>query len=195
MFFLGVIPARGGSKRLPGKNLMPLLGKPLIAWTIEAAKKSKLDSFIVSTDSREIADVAQRYGAWVPFLRPPELATDGARTVDVLCHAVKRLHADFSILPDYVVTLQPTTPTRTERDINVAVDFLEECSMDSFVTTLEDFSAPNGNVYTTCYDMLMKDRLIWTTFGAMWPQIDSEYPDIDTLEDFKEAERLLCRRS
>jgi CMP-N-acetylneuraminic acid synthetase len=195
MHFLGVIPARGGSRRLPGKNLLPINGKPLIAWTIEAAKKSKLDSFIVSTDSPEIAHVAIKYGAWVPFMRPAELATDEAKTVDVLRHAVSKLNESFGILPDYVVTLQPTTPTRTERDIDVAVDFLNDAPMSSFITTREDLLTPNGNVYATCYDMLMNDHLIWTTIGAVWPQIDKYYPDIDTEEDFKYAEKLLCGRS
>lgn len=195
MHFLGIIPARGGSKRLPGKNIANLCGKPLIAWTIEAAKRSQLDSCIVSTDSREIAYIACRQGAWVPFIRPPELASSSARTVDVLIHAVRYMMTEFAFEPDYIVTLQPTTPTRTERDINVAIDFLEDCQLDSFVTISQDKDVrPNGNIYATKTDMLLKDQLIWTTLGALWPQKDREYPDIDTEEDWKKAENLLCRR-
>lgn len=194
MTFLGIIPARGGSKRFPGKNIATLCGKPLIAWTIEAAKQSKLDSFIVTTDSREIADVAHRYGAWVPFLRPAELATDQAKTVDVLRHAVRYAVEECGIKPDYIVTLQPTTPTRTERDINVAVDFLENMPLECMFTSKEEEPAPNGNIYATAYDLLMKDHIIWHTWGAIWPQVDTEYPDIDTEEDFKLAEGLLCKR-
>lgn len=199
--FLGIIPARGGSKRFPGKNIATLCGKPLIAWTIEAAKQSKLDSFIVSTDSRDIADVAHRYGAWVPFLRPAELATDKAKTVDVLRHAVRYAVEECGIKPDYIVTLQPTTPTRTERDINVVVDFLEAMPLECFYTCQEEDPGsaspprPNGNLYATSYDLLMKDHIIWHSMGGIWPQLDAEYPDIDTEEDFKAAEGLLCKRS
>jgi len=85
--FLAIIPARGGSKGLPGKNIKVLCGKPLIAWSIEAGLKSKyIDEVMVTTDSQEIADVAQKYGANVPFLRPKELATDTATTFDVIKH-------------------------------------------------------------------------------------------------------------
>jgi CMP-N-acetylneuraminic acid synthetase len=192
--FLGIIPARGGSKRLPGKNIAPLAGKPLIAWTIEAAKKSMLDSFLVSTDSREIADIAHEYGAWVPFLRPRALATDEAKTVDVLRHAVKYAVEKCGIKPDYIVTLQPTTPTRTERDINVAVEFMDAMPLECFFTCREEEPKPNGNIYVTAYDLLMKDSIVWHTWGAIWPQIEAAYPDIDTEEDFKMAEELLCKR-
>src|ERR1700690_2556564 len=87
---LAIIPARGGSKGLPGKNVRELCGKPLIAWSIEKAQKSRhLDVVLVTTDSPEIADIARRYGAVVPFLRPADLATDRASTYDVLRHAVE----------------------------------------------------------------------------------------------------------
>ena len=86
---LCVIPARGGSKGLPGKNIRELLGRPLIAYSIEQAKGSRyIDKVVVSTDSTEIADVSRRYGAEVPFLRPAELAQDGSSTIDVLLHAM-----------------------------------------------------------------------------------------------------------
>lgn len=86
---LALIPARGGSKGLPGKNIKPLLGKPLIAWTIEQAKKNKyFDRIIVSTDSEEIAEISKEYGAEVPFLRPKELARDDSPTSDAIMHAI-----------------------------------------------------------------------------------------------------------
>src|SRR5712691_1233000 len=103
---LGIIPARGGSKGIPRKNLRPLLGKPLLAWSVEAAKESRrLDAFAVSTEDREIARVARQYGADV-IERPPELASDEASTLAVLQHALKVRPADVLVL------LQPTSPIR-----------------------------------------------------------------------------------
>lgn len=88
--FIAVIPARSGSKGLPGKNIKELCGKPLIVYTIETALKSKVfDKVIVSTDSMEIAEIAKKAGAEIPFLRPKELATDTADSMDVLIHAIK----------------------------------------------------------------------------------------------------------
>ncbi len=103
----GIIPARGGSKGLPGKNIKPILGKPLIAWTIESAKQSRLiDEFVVSTDDPKIADVADFYGAKV-HMRPKELAQDDSTTIDLVTHiAEKNKHAE------HFVVLQPTSPLR-----------------------------------------------------------------------------------
>ena len=89
---LAVIPARGGSKRLPRKNVLDLAGKPLIAWTIQEALNCKyIDQVIVSTDDKEISDISKEYGADVPFFRPSELATDEAKTVDVVLHLLDEL--------------------------------------------------------------------------------------------------------
>ena len=86
---LGIIPARSSSKGLPGKNILPLLGKPLIVWTIEQALSSKyLDNIIVSTDDEEIAEISKKSGVEVPFVRPKELATDNAKGIDVVIHAI-----------------------------------------------------------------------------------------------------------
>ena len=89
---LAIIPARGGSKGIPGKNIKELAGKPLIAYTIEAARRApSVSRVIVSTDSQEIADVAMRYGAEVPFLRPEELASDTAKTMDAVMYTLEEL--------------------------------------------------------------------------------------------------------
>jgi CMP-N-acetylneuraminic acid synthetase len=105
---LALIPARGGSKGLPNKNIRTLFGKPLIAWTIEAARGSKcIDRVVVSTDSTEIADVARQFGAEVPFLRPAELSTDKADSMGVIWHALEACPGF-----DAVVFLQPTSPLR-----------------------------------------------------------------------------------
>lgn len=115
---LGLIPARGGSKGIPRKNIRPLGGKPLIAWTTEEAKKSKyIDRLVVSTDDHEIADTARRWGADVPFIRPAELASDTARGIDVVLHALREL-PDF----DAVVLLQPTSPFRSVEDIDYGLE-------------------------------------------------------------------------
>ena len=87
---IAVIPARGGSKRIPRKNIKPFRGKPIIAWSIDVAQRSALfDRIVVSTDDAEITDVAKRYGAEVPFIRPSELANDHAGTIEVIAHSVR----------------------------------------------------------------------------------------------------------
>jgi len=138
---LALIPARGGSKRLPRKNIRPLLGKPLIAWTIEEALISKyIDRVIVSTDDEEIAKVSRKYGAEVPFMRPKELATDEARSVDVILHALKYLEDADNYSPAIVVLLQPTSPLRTRDDIDKAIKIFYRNRCKSLISVYE---APN----------------------------------------------------
>ena len=125
---LGVIPARGGSKGLPRKNLRPLLGRPLVCWSIDAAKNSQLiDRFVVSTEDAEIAAVSREAGAEV-LDRPTELATDTATTVSVLQHAIARLH------PDVVVLLQPTSPIRVGNLVDRAVRAFLDGRADTVAT-------------------------------------------------------------
>lgn len=124
MRILGVIPARGGSKGVPHKNIRPLAGKPLIVHTIEAARASRLSKVIVSTDDESIAEVARRAGALVPFVRPADLASDSAKSMDVAIHALKTMEAEDAIQYDAVMLLQPTTPFRSVEDINNAIDKL-----------------------------------------------------------------------
>lgn len=140
--FLGIITARGGSKGIPRKNIAPLCGKPLIAYTIEAAKGSKLlDRCIVSTDDTEIADIAKKLGADVPFLRPENLATDKSLALDVLAHAIKTL-AEQGERYDYVLMLQPTSPLRTPEDIDACIRLATEKNADSVFSLkfLPDFA-------------------------------------------------------
>lgn len=116
--FLAVIPARGGSKGVPRKNIKLLAEKPLIAWTIEAAQKSKyITKAIVSTDDDEICAVAKAYGAEVPFMRPTHLAADDTPGVAPILHAVEQCPGY-----DYVIVLQPTSPLRTSEDIDGAIE-------------------------------------------------------------------------
>lgn len=128
---LALIPARGGSKGLPRKNIRPMCGKPLIAWSIEKAKLSKyLDMVLVTTDSQEIADIARQYGAYVPFLRPPELATDRSTTYDAVRHALAYLETNEEKIFDYIVLLEPTSPLREDDDVDQMLEHLIDMSSD-----------------------------------------------------------------
>lgn len=138
MKVLCLITARGGSKGIPRKNIKLLAGKPLIAYTIDAAKAAGVfDRIIVSTDDAEIADVAKQYGAEVPFMRPPELAGDTTPTLPVLVHALKWLKENESYEPDAVMLLQPTAPLRTPEHIREAVGLFTKSSADSVVSVSE----------------------------------------------------------
>ena len=132
--FLAIIPARGGSKGLPGKNIKELCGKPLIAWSIEAGLKSKyLDEVVVSTDYQNIADIAKEYGANVPFLRPDYLASDTATSFDTVKHTIEYYKNELGKEFDYIVLLEPTSPLREVSDIDKAIKFLLESTADSIV--------------------------------------------------------------
>ena len=135
---LAVIPARGGSKGLPGKNIKLLNGKPLIAYTIEAALESEyIDKVIVTTDSDEIAEVAQKYGASVPFKRPDELSSDTALAIDVYLHAVEFIMNKESKNIDKFMVLLPTAPLRTSAHINKAVEFFRETNAITLISVRE----------------------------------------------------------
>jgi CMP-N-acetylneuraminic acid synthetase len=139
---LCVIPARGGSKRLPGKNIKELAGKPLIAYAIVAAKGSQyIDRVVVSTDSEEIAEVARTYGAEVPFMRPTELASDTAKSVAVLKHALTECEKEDDPY-DAIVLVQPTTPGVLVSDIDAAIKKLLESSANSCVSVCEITERP-----------------------------------------------------
>lgn len=122
---LAVIPARGGSKSIPRKNIKILAGKPLIAWTIEAAKKSKyLTRIIVSTDDREIAEIAKKCGAEAPFLRPAVISGDLATDVEFLVHALDFLKERDGYEPEIILRLPPTSPLRTAAHIDLGIETL-----------------------------------------------------------------------
>ena len=122
MFFLGVMPARGGSKQIPAKNLRQMCGKPLIAYTIEAAlQSSRLSDFCVSTDNEYIIEIANSFGAESFARRPDELATDNAPIMPVIRHAIESYEASKNIKVDAVVVLFPTLPLRTAADIDASI--------------------------------------------------------------------------
>ncbi len=121
---LAIIPARGGSKGLPGKNIKPLQGKPLIGWTIQQAKQSKyIDEIFVSTDCINISKVSEEFGVKVPFLRPDELSSDVSSSMDVVSH-VLNYYESINSQFEYIILLEPTSPLRKRTDIDAAVELL-----------------------------------------------------------------------
>jgi len=132
---LGIVPARGGSKAIHRKNIVVVAGKPLIAYTIQAALSADhIDRVIVSTDSQEIAKVARAYGAEVPFLRPPELARDDTPGIVPILHAINWLDEHEGYRPDHVMVLQPTSPFRTAADIEAVIQLARERQADAVVS-------------------------------------------------------------
>lgn len=131
---LAIIPARGGSKGVPKKNILSIGGKPLIAWTIQAAKNATfIDRLILSSDCQEIIETALKYGCEVPFVRPDELATDQAGSAAVVSHALASLKESY----DYVVLLQPTSIFRSTEDIEGAVQYCVDNQVSSCVSVVE----------------------------------------------------------
>ena len=135
--FLGIVPARGGSKRLPRKNMLNLCGKPLIAWSIEAGLNSKyIDKVVVSSDDDEILNISSNFGADI-IKRPYELANDTATTFDTVKHTIDNFENY-----DYIVLLQPTSPLRNEKHIDEAIELLEEKQADGIVSVCEMDHSP-----------------------------------------------------
>lgn len=221
---IGIIPARGGSKGIPGKNLKPLGGKPLIAHTISAALSSKyIDKVIMTTDSEEIAKVALSYGAEVPFLRPAELALDTSKSIEALVHARDWL-VEHDEPYDIAVWLQPTSPLRRGIEIDGAIEqyckFGGELGVVSVSEVIENpvltrrmdeygilhsllpttstvrrqdmprFYRVDGAINVNDFTALNLDTsLNDNPLGYLMPRERSV--DIDTLEDFERAEKLL----
>ena len=132
---LAVIPARGGSKSIPHKNVVPVAGKPLIAWTIEVALKSpSLERVVVSTDDPEIAKIARQYGAESPFTRPIDLALDDTPSIDVVVHTIRWVEEHENYRPDFMMLLQPTSPLCITEDIEQVVQIALEKDGDGVVS-------------------------------------------------------------
>lgn len=219
MSLMAVIPARGGSKRIPRKNVLPVAGKPMIAWTIESALRAGgLTRVIVSTDDAEIADVSRKFGAEVPFLRPAELASDSATSIDVVMHALNWLSQSGDALPSFILLLQPTSPLRTEDDINASLALQKENSAHAVVSVCEtehpfsvlkrinssgellplSVDVPterifrlNGAIYLISTSVFMKERTFMPSkcFAYVMPQDRSL--DVDTPWELHLADLLL----
>lgn len=202
---IGVIPARGGSKGIPRKNIKLIAGKPLLAWTIEAAKRSKLmDRFVVSTEDAEIAAVAKQFGAEV-VTRPPELATDTATTLSVLQQVL-------SIIPaEVVVILQPTSPVRSADLIDRCIARFKASGADNLATgftckfmeygsytqrrqELSGFFYDDGNVYVVKSELIKQGTLIGQR-SERFPNERELNGEIDDDFDFWLAEQILLKRT
>lgn len=147
---LAVIPARGGSKGIPRKNIIDVAGKPLIAWTIEAAKKSKyIDRLVLSSDDDEIIRIATQWGCDVPFKRPDEFAKDNTPGVDPVLHAILMLPGF-----DYVILLQPTSPLRTIEDIDGCIEHCIAQQANCCVSVTEPDKSPFWMYYLNSQGVL-----------------------------------------
>jgi N-acylneuraminate cytidylyltransferase len=218
---LAIIPARGGSKGVPRKNIREVAGKPLIAWTIAEAKKSKfIDRLILSSDDEQIIRVAQEYGCEVPFIRPAELARDDTPGIDPVLHALESLSQKY----DYVVLLQPTSPLRSAADID---DCIAKCALEdnnACVTVTQAEQSPywmysisregsvvpivkndgffrrqdlptayvlNGAVYVARTDWLKREKQFVATETKAVVMPAERSLDIDTEEDLKTLASML----
>jgi CMP-N,N'-diacetyllegionaminic acid synthase len=212
---LGLITARGGSKGLPRKNVLQVGGKPLIAWTIEAALNSRVVSRVVlSSDDDEIIKAAKAWGCTVPFRRPEHLASDTATSMDVVLHAIEEVPGF-----DYVMLLQPTSPLRTSQDIDEAFEILKSEQAPSCVSVTEAEQSPywmyqlderaklqsvlptgaaphrrqdlptvyvlNGAIYVARIDWLREVRSFITNDTTAYIMSKRNSLDIDTDEDFQ----------
>jgi CMP-N,N'-diacetyllegionaminic acid synthase len=219
--FLTIIPARGGSKRLPRKNVLDLCGKPLIVHTIEAALKSKyINKVIVSSDDEEILNISSNFGADI-LKRPYELANDTATTFDAIKHTIDNFEKY-----DYIVLLQPTSPLRNEKHIDEAIELLEKKKADAIVSVcemehsplwsntlpkdgsmsnflkdeilnkrsqdLEKFYRLNGAIYICKTEKLIENKSFFLKDNIFAYIMNREYSiDIDEEIDFKMAEVLM----
>lgn len=221
---LGLIPARGGSKEIPRKNIKLFAGKELIGWTIEAALNSSVISdVVVSSDDKEIVEVSKKFGAAAPFIRPKELATDEASSVDVLLHAIDILEQEY----DYVALLQPTSPLRTFDDIDKAFKLMIASNSKSCVSVSASLSNPylmyylqgdnrlsgvvknddslhrrqdlptcyelNGAIYIASIQWFKKVKSFLSKDTVAYIMNKDKSYDIDTENDFMEAEQSILR--
>lgn len=215
---LAVVPARGGSKRLPGKNIRPFAGAPLIAWTIRAARGSRyIDRLVVSSDDSGIQDVARAEGAETPFVRPERLASDEAATSEVLAHTLK-MSPGF----DGAVVLQPTSPLRSSEDIDRVLEALHDQGAEAAVTVApvtkplqwllrrlpdgrlepalhqpisqDGLCMPNGAVYAVRTEPFLRNLDFYPP-GVLGVEMEPwRSIDIDTEEEFITAEVLALAR-
>lgn len=158
---LVIIPARGGSKGVPGKNLKKIAGMPLIYWSIKAALESKsVDRIIVSTDSQEIAKLSKSFGAETPFIRPPEISGDTATTESAVIHCLNFLSQRNETLPENIILLQPTSPVRKQATIDEAFKYFEKNEASSLlsVNRFDHFLWKNMDSPVALYDYKNRPR-------------------------------------
>lgn len=186
---LALIPARGGSKRLPGKNLRPLCGKPMILWTVEEARKScYIDKIVVSTDDKLIVSAVSNKGVEIVD-RPPEMAADYSSVYDAIFHAL-----NFFEPHDYTMLLQPTSPLRTAQDIDACVSTCVSNHAPSCISIYPDRPDANGAVYFAWTTWLKEMRMFDSGRVAAYVMPADRSVDVDHMEDFQRVERLLSSR-
>lgn len=157
-----IIPARGGSKGVPGKNIKMLNGHPLIAYSIKASMKSEnINRTIISTESDEIAEISKRYGAEVPFLRPSSISSDNSTDTEFVLHALKWFEMNEGTLPDYLVHLRPTTPLR---DFHLIDEAIKEFQNDDSYTALRSAHEMSESAYKT---FEIEDGIFKTAFSRL----------------------------
>jgi len=156
---LAIIPARAGSKGLPGKNIRPMCGKPLIGWSILQGLESQyIDEVLVTTDSQEILDIANQFGANTPFIRPKSLASDDATSIDLILHAVDYLTKAGRIY-DYLVLLEPTSPLRDISDIDGAIELLINNELAESVVSVTKAEEAHPSFLFTIHNELLRPML------------------------------------
>lgn len=195
---IAIIPARGGSKRLPGKNIKKLLGKPLIAWTIEVALKSKyLDRVVVSTEDKKIAEISRKYGAEV-IKRSKNLATDKTKTISVIFYLIRVLKKE-NYNPEIIVLLQPTSPLRGTKDINNAIELFlnNDCQSVISVCKIKD---PPFWCFRVTKRMYLKPFFEWKYFRMRKQDLPELYmPNgaiyISTLQNLFKHKSFYCKKS
>lgn len=224
MEVLALIAARGGSQRVPRKNIKLAGGKPLIAWTVEAAMQAScVTRCVVTTDDSEVAEVAIRYGADVPFMRPVELAQANSTSMDTVIHCLRWLEQNENYIPDYFIFLQPTSPLRDSTDIDRAFEVFQKQKIEAMVSVAavrehprwiydiksdgkmelvikdaqfpESMYAPNGAIYIYKVKNFLQTKqwLPEATFAFVMPPEKSI--DVDTPFDFKIADLLLGQKN
>jgi N-acylneuraminate cytidylyltransferase len=222
---LAIIPARGGSKGLPGKNIKSVGGKPLIAWTIEAATKSKfIDRVVLSSDDEDIINTAKHYGCETPFVRPKELAQDDSPAIDTALHALQQVpHYDITLL------LQPTCPLRSSNDIDNALNTMLSKNAKSCVSVTVPDKSPywmyiingynrlkplldkklaakqrqnlpqvyvlNGAIYAICTDVLLNTRNFVPDGTVPFIMSKEHSVDVDYQLDLEFVEFLMQKKS
>lgn len=222
---VAIITARGGSKGLPNKNILDLRGKPLLAWSIDAAKASRyIDRCILSSDADSIMAVAQQHGCEVPFKRPAELARDDTSGTAPVLHALQQLPQKY----DYVILLQPTSPLRTGQHLDAAIEMIANADADTLVSVTEPDKPPywmfnvvngrlqplfggnylktrrqelpksyvvNGAIYIAKTDYLLQHDTFFAESTLAYAMSKADSVDIDTADDLEAAGKLLDARA
>lgn len=182
--FLAIIPARLGSKRLKNKNIRIFKGKPLFAWSLIIAKKSKfIDDIFLSTESKKIYLLGKKYARYPNYLRPNYLSLDSCHPNNVILHVLKFIKKKY----DYFIYLQPTSPLRTVSDVNSAIRKIIKKKSNSLVSVTNNSKKPNGAIYISKPEFFLKSKKFKVKGMVYYKMPKKRSIDIDYLEDFEEA--------